>query len=385
MAAKTWVLTDVVRDVYEPHLRIDASLDSELPPGVSVVQRTLRGGLSDGVNEVRVDNGRFAFSILPTRGMGLWRGWLGGQTVGWHSPVRGPVHPCHVPLTEATGLGWLDGFDEWICRCGAVSNGAPDFDAHGRLIYPLHGRLANLPARYVEVSIDGDAITVRGIVEECRFHFQKLQLTTAIKTWIGQARLEIHDEVKNLSGSPTDMQMLYHCNFGVPLLGAGAEVVLPAEIVVPRNDWAAAGLGHWSTYSEPTAGMQERVYFFRMWADAADQTLALLKSVDGRHGVSLSWNAKQLPCFSLWKNETSLQDGYVTGLEPGTNFPNPHSFESQRQRVVKLGAGESHTMQLALQLHADTAAVQAAEQKLRELQADRPCKLVAMPDPDWCA
>ena len=64
--------------------------------------------------------------------------------------MRGPVHPKFVPLAEPSGVGWLDGFDELLCRCGLVSNGAPEFDERGQLRYGLHGRIANLPARKVE-------------------------------------------------------------------------------------------------------------------------------------------------------------------------------------------------------------------------------------------
>ena len=95
--------------------------------------------------------------------MGLWKAWLGEQlTLGWKSPVRGPVHPNFVPLMEPSGLGWLDGFDELLCRCGAESNGAPDFTEQGALTFPLHGRLANRPAHFVEVAVDGDEIQIRG-------------------------------------------------------------------------------------------------------------------------------------------------------------------------------------------------------------------------------
>ena len=55
--------------------------------------------------------------------------------------------------------------------------------------------------------------------------------------------------------------------------------------------------------------------------------------------MSLVHNVKQLPCYSVWKNTTASADGSVTGLEPGTNFPNPRSFEGQKGRVLKLAPG----------------------------------------------
>ncbi len=42
-------------------------------------------------------------------------------------------------------------------------------------------------------------------------------------------------------------------------------------------------------------------------------------------------------------------DGYVTGLEPGTGFPNPRSFEEEKGRIVNLAAGESREFLLAIE------------------------------------
>ena len=56
-----------------------------------------------------------------------------------------------------SGLGWLSGFDELMCRCGLENNGAPEFNANGSLRYGLHGRIANTPAHHVELTVDGDA------------------------------------------------------------------------------------------------------------------------------------------------------------------------------------------------------------------------------------
>src|SRR5207244_7714578 len=105
---------------------------------------------SDGVRVVEIDNGAMCIDLLPTRGMGIWRvrrehpsPSRGGESVlGWHAPSREPVHPAFVPLMEPAGLGWLDGFNELLCRCGLESNGPPEFDDAGRLVRPLHGRIA---------------------------------------------------------------------------------------------------------------------------------------------------------------------------------------------------------------------------------------------------
>ena len=102
-----------------------------------------------------------------------------------------------MPLAEPSGLGWLDGFDELLVRCGLESNGAPEFDATtGRLQHPLHGRIANKPAHTCQVTFDPESreIAVTGVVEETRFLITKLRLTTTITTKLGE--LETKDDIK---------------------------------------------------------------------------------------------------------------------------------------------------------------------------------------------
>ena len=127
MAKRTWTLTDVENDVYVEGLAI-------FPPDVggsatdySVRKRTLRGGLRDGVDVVEVAAGACRLTLIPTRGMGIWRAWIGDVPIGWQSPIHGPVHPRCVPLSDPGGLGWLDGFDELLVRCGLESNGGARF------------------------------------------------------------------------------------------------------------------------------------------------------------------------------------------------------------------------------------------------------------------
>src|SRR5436305_1679335 len=103
-------LTDMARDVWLDSFAVgpgDVATDSPLP--WSVRKRTLRGGLRDGVDLIEVDNGVLSFAVLPTRGMGVWRGRCRGVSLGWQAPVAGPVHPKFVEQSGRNGLGWLTG------------------------------------------------------------------------------------------------------------------------------------------------------------------------------------------------------------------------------------------------------------------------------------
>jgi hypothetical protein len=386
MPSESWTLLDVEQDICADHLEIGPGDLGTSMGDWSVKKSTLRGGLRDGVDLVQIACGDLAVDIVPTRGMGIRKAWLGGEEIGWQSPVRGPVHPAFVPLTEPGGLGWLDGFDELLVRCGLESNGAPDFGENGRLLYPLHGRVANRPAHKVVVSVDGEKreIQVTGVVEETRFHFAKLRLTSSVTVKFGEPLVRIRDEVQNLSGSAAGTQMLYHINFGQPLLDPGSQLIAPAETVVPRDGRAAEGIASWNQYAQELAGYAEEVYFLKLRAAEDGRTQTLLRNAEGTRGVSVHFDTAQLPCFTLWKNTVPSADGYATGLEPGTNFPNPRSHEDGQGRVVSLESGGTAVYDLALEIHNNAAAVERAGQAVADLQADRQTEVLDQPQPGWC-
>ncbi|MFM7208004.1 MAG: aldose 1-epimerase family protein [Planctomycetaceae bacterium] len=332
--------------------RVDVALGR-----LAVRTRRLSGGLREGVLLVELAAGDTKVFILPDRGLGIWKIIAGGVELGWQSPVHGPVNPRFVPLAEPTGLGWLDGFDELVARCGLVSNGAPDFDAAGRLAYGLHGRIANLPAHHLDVTLDeaDGTITLTGAVDETRFLCHSLRMTTSLTLHADRHRVSWTDSVKNISDRSATMQMLYHVNLGPPLLGPGSEVVAAVEELAPRDSAAVADVPTWNRYVAPQAGRGEQVHFARVRAGADGVATALLVGPDARNAVSLSWTADTLPCFSLWKNQGGLADGYVTGLEPGTNYPNPRSFEESQGRVVSLAPGEAVRFDLAIEHFAGPA------------------------------
>lgn len=337
MAKKTVLISDEVSESLGP-LAVKAS--------------RLQGGVREGVLMVELVAGPTRVCILPDRGLGIWRIESDGVELGWQSPVRGPVHPQWVPLAEPSGLGWLDGFDELVARCGLVSNGAPDFDADGRLVHGLHGRIANRPAHDVVVTLDDDAgtVTLTGGVDETRFLIHDLRMTTALVVQADRPRVAWTDTVENRSDRPATMQMLYHVNFGPPLLGAGAEVVVDAAEIAPRDPAAVDDIPTWNRYVAPQAGRGEQVHFMAVRPDGEGRAAAMLMSPAGDTAATLSWRAAELPCFTLWKNQGGLADGYVTGLEPGTNFPNPRSYEETQGRVVPLGPHASVAFDLAIEL-----------------------------------
>lgn len=316
----------------------------------AVSKTTLRGGVQEGVEVISVDNGAMSIRILPTRGMSILDAHVGETRLGWDSPIQQVVHPRYVNLEAQGGLGWLDGFNELMVRCGVSFAGAPGDD--GGQFLTLHGRIGNLPATKVEVTIEEGAsprIRVRGLVEEKRFKFGVFELWTEISTELGSHSFQINDELTNLSEYEQEYQLIYHTNFGRPFLEAGAQFIAPIEQVTPLNDYAAKDLKTYQEYLGPTAGYGEQVYCLSMRTDDSGGTTTALQNQKGDLGVALRYDARSLPFFNLWKNTDTETDGYVTGLEPATGFPFNRSVEREHGRVPKLAHGETVSFRLSLE------------------------------------
>jgi len=348
----------------------------------SISQSTLRGGLSEGVEVVWMNNGQLAIAVLPTRGMGIWKAEFRGIPVEWKSPVRLPVHPGFVNLKERNGLGWLNGFNELMCRCGLSYHGPPGVDqihdGSGNVVseaeLTLHGRIANLPAHRVVAQADAETgtLSVTGTIDESSLFGPVLRLESTVSTQADSSVLTIQDRVTNLGGQPTEFELLYHTNFGRPFLGEGSQIVAPVGEIAPRDAHSASGLECWQSYPAPCAGVTEEAFFLDLQADSSGQTGVLLRNAAGDRGVTLIWQKSQLPCFTLWKNPQAEADGYVTGLEPGTSLPNLKSFERQQGRLITLPPGGSYESGYTMQVYDSESAVTAAAERVMAIQTARP-------------
>jgi hypothetical protein len=359
----------------------------------SVTMTTLHGGKQEGVQLVTIDNGAMSIAVLPTRGMSIYEVQSGDVWLGWNSPVKEHVNPQFINLDGRGGLGWLDGFNEWMVRCGLEFAGHPGTDEFttntgdaGTMALTLHGKVGNIPASKVEILIDKTPphrITLRGIVHERLFFGPKLELSAELSTVPGTTELRVEDAVTNRGGGSQEFQLIYHTNFGPPLLEEGAQVVAAAKELQPMNDHAAKGIDRWTQYGGPATGFIEEVYLIHPLADAEGRSCVLLKNKAADRGSSIRWTAKELPYLTIWKNTTSEADGYVTGLEPATGFPFNRKVERAAGRLPVLKPDETRRFTLEFRLHRSANEVRAAEEEIRSIQGSR--DTLILPDPPTVA
>ena len=105
----------------------------------------------------------------------------------------------------------------------------------------------------------------------------------------------------------------------------------------------------------------------------------MLRNQAGDKGVVLRFRNDQLPAFTLWKNTGGLRDGYVTGLEPGTNYPNARPFEKAQNRVVTLPVDGRYVAETTLEVLTTAEAVAAVETEIIALQGQHAPKVNPKP------
>jgi len=275
----------------------------------------------------------------------------------------------------------LEGFNEWMIRCGLESVGHQGEDKfinnvgdEATMDLTLHGKVGNIPASEVEVVIDKEAphrIRIRGRVDERMFYGPKLELWTEISTVPGSNEFRIEDTLTNHGGHDQEFQLIYHCNFGPSLLENGSRFVGAVESVTPFNGHAAKSLDTYDVYSAPTKGFVEQVYCMVPKAGPDGRGVVMLQDGGGGRGVTMSFPVEQLPFFTLWKNTETMAEGYVTGLEPGTGYPSNRSNERKAGRVPKLKPGQSRQFQVDIAIHGDAISVREAAARIKLIQGDK--------------
>ena len=338
----------------------------------SVIKKVLKGGLSDGLEVLEVNAGDFQFTILVGKGMGLGNGKYKGLKLGWDSPVNGPVHPKYVELERRNGLGWLDGFDEWLCRCGLVSNGPPGTSIDGNR-YTLHGRISNLPASALSIRTPENSngiIEIKGVVEEASLFSPKLVLETTYSIEIGSNCLKITDKVSNLGSSKAAFQLLYHCNIGKPFLSQNSYWKAPLIEIAPQT--VNAALDSYERFGPSQPDFKEQVFLCKPCSDSSGRSLATIVNPDINAAFVIRFDVKTLPCFTVWKNLGAIEEGYVVGLEPATNYPNFSDFEKAQDRCVLLEPNKEWIGELEFEVWDKLEQVQEIENEIASMQINTP-------------
>ncbi len=308
-------------------------------------QSKLTSGRAQGVSVIDVvTGGGLCVSILPDRGMDM--AWASCRGIPFSCVTKtGVVSPAFY---ENAGLGFFRSFTAGLLTtCGLTHTGPAGEDAGEQL--GVHGRVSHIPAEDVSVykEWEGDdfVMRIRGKMREGAYFAEQLTLTRTVTAVMGENKLRISDVVENCGYRESPFMLLYHFNFGHPLVGPDTRLYHTPAAISPRDDAARAGLAACETFHAPEPGYQEQVFFYDM-APQSDTVRACLYNEKLGMGVTVSYLKSQLPNFTEWKH---MGEGeYIVGMEPCTNPPIGRSAARARGELQFLQPGDQRRFDIEL-------------------------------------
>lgn len=327
----------------------------------------LSDGKAEGVRAVEVSTGSgLVFTVLPGRGMDIAHASFKGKALSFLSGT-GVTSPAYY---EEPGAAWLRTFYAGLLTtCGITNCGAPSVD-QGRP-FGLHGRMSNAAAENLSIEQDwqGDEYEIRiaGTLRETTAMMENMSLRRSVQTRLGAKGFRLCDTVSNRGFDPQPLMLLYHFNYGFPLLSARSHIVGPILRTDPRDEEARRdrGVEECLRFPDPAPGYQEKVFFHTMAADADGRTFIALVNPDCGDGTALGivarWNTKELPVLTEWK--MPRKGFYVVGLEPGTVTPIGRGPLREKGALPLLAGQESSTVTIDFEVLDSAREIEAIEKE----------------------
>ena len=310
---------------------------------------TRRDGLENEVEHFELRTGAgLRVSICPSRGLDVVEAEFRGVNLAWRHP-NGAIHPAFY---GADNFDWLRGAPcGLLTTCGLGSFG-PSCEENGEK-YGIHDRFSYLPAREIGAqTLWRDEKTcefqLNGMIRQTRLFGANFSVRRTFSARLGENFLRMRDEIRNDGFERAPCVVLYHCNFGWPLLDEGARVVLNAQKTMARDADAAQGIANWAQIEAPQQGFREQVFFHDLARDERGWSAATLWNENFHWGVKLRFNAAQLPFFTQWKMTGA--GAYVLGLEPSNAPLASRAQLRERSELPLWEPGETRVFEMEWQI-----------------------------------
>ncbi len=320
---------------------------------------TFNDGPASGVKAFRANNGQgLSITVAADRGLDIPYATYKGVPVGFAS-VTGMRSPALY--TEDGALGFLKQFYAGLLTtCGITYAGAACEDDGQKL--GLHGPYSNTPAHGVcaESFYDGDEKKLRfaGSVREASVFGANMLLKREMIVETERSVIHIRDVVENQGFSEQPVMMVYHVNFGYPLLDNGARVYANSKTVVPRDEIAKQNFHKYNLIEEPGVGRPEECFFH---TQPDGEAFAMLHNPKVGVAAIVRYDDKVLPLLCEWK---CMHAGdYALGLEPTTAGVLGRVAAREAGELPTLAPGASRTFNVSIEFTDDPALIDAYKAK----------------------
>lgn len=313
-------------------------------------------GPSRGMRAFDLKNGRnVEMTLVADRGLDIASFRYKGLNVGLNNKVgmRSPYL-----YTENGASGFLKQFHGGLMStCGITYAGAAGED-NGKAL-GLHGPFNNLPAEKVCATVDyiddERVIKVTGEVHESEVFGPDMLMKREFTLHSESDKICIHDVVFNQSYERQPVMLIYHINFGYPVLDAGAKCYFSAGKVAPRTDFAKEGMAMYNVMEEAGVGREEQCYYHTE-QPTDGEAFAMLHNEKLGIAAIVRFDQSVLPFMCQWKCMRAGE--YALGLEPTTSGVVSRAEARELGDLTYLDAGESREYNVSIELTDDVAVIE---------------------------
>lgn len=307
----------------------------------------LDDGPGRGMRVLDVDTGGgLEFTVLPDRGMDIAWCRYKGLPMGFVSKT-GPKHPA---LCSYGGNSFLRGFTAGLLTtCGYTHMGATSVDEGTPL--GLHGHATTLPAEDLNTESvwkdGGCTLRMTGAMREAAVFAENIRLSREITAQAGGSTIHIVDRVENCGFDRQPLMLLYHVNFGHPLVAPATRFVAESLGMRPRDAEAEKGVDSFADFHAPQHGYAEQVFYHDLTPDADGRVCAGLHNPALGVAANLRFYKAELPKMIQWKQ---LGEGdYTCGLEPATWYPEGRAEARRKGELDYIEPGEVKLFRLDIE------------------------------------
>ena len=167
--------------------------------------------------------------------------------------------------------------------------------------------------------------------------------------------VHVHDVVENQGFDTQPLMMIYHINFGYPMLDDGARAYFSTSQVAPRTDFAAEGMHNYDVMEAPGVGRDEQCYYHTGHGEG--EAFAMLHNEKLGLAAMVRYDKAVFPMLCEWKCMRAGE--YALGLEPTTSGVVNRSEARENGMLTSLEPGEKREFNVTIELSDDPARIDA--------------------------
>lgn len=296
------------------------------------------------------------FWVYPGRGMDIGEAFYHGAPISFVTK-NGVKNPACLQEEEFE----RNFFAGLVTTCG-LDNAGGACEVQDRR-YPTHGRLNLTPAESYSVNKfwkeECYFIECCGQIRLSALFGENVVLRRKIRIQAGKSKIYLEDEIVNEGYVKAGYMLLYHCNFGFPIVSDDSLVVTNHE-KIEYLDQSSREIGrNGRDLSKPIPGQPQSAFIRSQ--PKCERVKAAIINQKLKLGVSLECDQKELNRFCEWMSLACAD--YAVGLEPGKNGPDGRKKALEEGTLAWLEPQETHTAKLEFQLLSG----EQAEDYLKEL------------------